>query len=381
MSDPITVWRREPYRLLFPLGWLLALFGTGPWVLFATGLDPTYRNVFHAMAQVQGFLTCYALGFLLTFIPRRTATAPPPAALIVVSMICPALTIAFAFAGQWAASQVSWVVVLMAMATFAIRRARQAGARAVPPGFAWVPLTLAVSVAGTVVTGVAAAVGPHWMWLHDVARGVVLQGTFSGLVLGVGSFLLPILVYGTPPPELAVGARRVRALLHLVAAAAFFGSFAIEAGVGVTAGYALRAAVALAVLVTAGLHRWPSATGTHRKLAWLGVWCLPLGFAIVAALPAYRYLGLHVVFIGGFAMTTFAVSTHVALAHGGGDPGRASIAARLMLILLGTALLSRGLAVVDLMHFRLWLGAAGGAFLLAAFAWLRLVVGYIVVRR
>ena len=70
--------RTDPYRLLFPLGVMVAVVGVGQWLLFSLGLDPTFRSIFHSMAQVQGFLGCFAAGFLLTFIPRRTMTGPLP---------------------------------------------------------------------------------------------------------------------------------------------------------------------------------------------------------------------------------------------------------------------------------------------------------------
>src|SRR5437763_8630055 len=79
-------WRREPYLLLFPLGALLAWAGVLPWLLFSLGATSLYlpmfeaigyRAAFHPVAQVEGFLTCFAVGCLFTFIPPRTGTAPP----------------------------------------------------------------------------------------------------------------------------------------------------------------------------------------------------------------------------------------------------------------------------------------------------------------
>ena len=49
-------WRREPYRLFFPLGLLLGWCGVLHWLLYGTGVLADYRPVFHAIAQVQGFL-------------------------------------------------------------------------------------------------------------------------------------------------------------------------------------------------------------------------------------------------------------------------------------------------------------------------------------
>jgi hypothetical protein len=65
-------WRAEPYRILFPLGALLAWAGVLHWLLLATGATDEYRSTFHAIAQIQGLMTCFAVGFLFTFIPRRT---------------------------------------------------------------------------------------------------------------------------------------------------------------------------------------------------------------------------------------------------------------------------------------------------------------------
>src|SRR5690242_1279298 len=68
---------RDPWRLFFPLGVLLGWTGVLHWFFYAVGLSDAYRAVFHATAQIQGFLTCIAMGFLYTFIPRRTGTSPP----------------------------------------------------------------------------------------------------------------------------------------------------------------------------------------------------------------------------------------------------------------------------------------------------------------
>jgi uncharacterized protein involved in response to NO len=101
------------------------------------------------------------------------------------------------------------------------------------------------------------------------------------------------------------------------------------------------------------------------------VWCIPVGNALVAAFPDYRQAGLHVLFIGGFALLTLTVSAHVALTHG----GRAELlrgrpwSAVAMIGLLALALAGRILVVVDQTRFYLWLGIAASAFLAATVAW------------
>src|SRR5438067_5750236 len=107
-------WRREPYLLLFPLGALLAWAGVLPWLLFALGATPLYvpmleaigyRAAFHPIAQVEGFLTCFAVGFLFTFVPRRTGTAPPAAWQMILALAAPVAAVVFAWFEWWLAAQ------------------------------------------------------------------------------------------------------------------------------------------------------------------------------------------------------------------------------------------------------------------------------------
>src|ERR1022692_4014226 len=68
--------RREPFRILFPLGALLAWVAVLPWVLFGTGFIRTWLGTYHALTMTQGFLVAIAFGFLGTMLPRRTGAAP-----------------------------------------------------------------------------------------------------------------------------------------------------------------------------------------------------------------------------------------------------------------------------------------------------------------
>jgi uncharacterized protein involved in response to NO len=376
LSTPL--WRREPYRILFPLGALLSWAAVSHWLLLALRVTDTYLSIFHAMAQVQGFLTCYAVGFLFTFIPRRTGTLPPAAWQMAVAIAAPLLTSALALAERWAASQVPWIILLLVVVGFAARRARSAaGARRGAPSFVWVPLTLVIALFATFMTGAAAAAGGEMMWVHDLGRAVLLQGMFTGLALGIGSMLIPVVTRGESPPELGPEQARRAKAWHLASAAVFFAAFWVEAALSVSLGFALRAASTAAVLWF-GARAWrrPTLPGLHRWLVLIAVWCIPLGNALVAALPEYRQAGLHVLFIGGFALLTLTVSAHVALTHGGwGDllRGRPPPAIA-MAALLAVAVVARMLVVFDQTHFYVWLGIAASAFLGATLAWAMLFI-------
>ena len=70
-------YRREPYLVFFPLGIAFSWAGVGHWLLHALGYLEHYRPVYHATTQIEAFLTAFAVGFLMTMIPRRTGSRPP----------------------------------------------------------------------------------------------------------------------------------------------------------------------------------------------------------------------------------------------------------------------------------------------------------------
>ena len=352
-------WRREPYRVFFPLGAALAWAGVLHWLLFALGVTDEYRSIFHSMAQIQGFLASFAVGFLFTMIPRRTGTAPPAPWQMAVGLVAPIGTTLCAWFEQWALAQVFWLALLAVIIGFALRRFREGD---VPPSFVWVIGALAMGVVGAVLAGFGAA--SERMWLHDIGRGLVLQGVMTGLILGVGGFLIPAICRGAPPG-------RIPRIAHLALGLAFVGSFFIETE-AIRAAFALRAAVVgVALIPSARLWIYPTLPGLHRRLVWIAAWMMPVGYSFVAALPEYRRIGLHIVFIGCYALLTLSVSVHVVLSHGGraellGRTPRPLVAVG---VLLALALACRMLVDLDAARLNLWLGIAAASFLASTVCW------------
>jgi uncharacterized protein involved in response to NO len=368
-------WRREPYRLLFPLGAVLGGAGVLPWLLFGLGASGRYDPVFHSLALIQGFLASYVLGFLFTFVPRRTGTSAPAAWQMGLALALPVLLTLAAWWGQLLLSQVLWLVLQLMLVGFVARRAlRPHPAKQVPGGFVWLPVSLLMGLTGSLLTVAPSSLLPMG---HLLGQGLLTQGMLTGLVLGVGSLLLPVLLYARGPAAPDDHLRGVSGLLHLGAGIVFISSFCLEAMRSTQLGYAVRALVCFVLLVgPMGLWRAPTERGLHRRLVWLSAWLLPVGYALVALFPAHRVAGEHVVFIGGLSMLTLAISTHVVLAHGGyGSLLRTSpwtVGGCGALCLL--ALLLRGLVSLDPAHFRLWLSSAAACFLGALALWAATVV-------
>lgn len=369
-------WRREPYRLFFPLGLLLVWAGVSHWLLHALGVLPDYRPIFHAMTQIQGFLACFAVGFLFTAVPRRTVSAPPAGWQMIVGALMPVGTTLAAWEQRWAVAQAFWVVLLLMLAGFVVPRLTSSrGGRRPPVSFVWIPVALAFGLIGSFMTG-ALAFGDDYQWLHDLGQRLALQGTFLALIVGLGGMVLPLLTRGESVPD-AAPSHGARLALELAAAAGLAVSFWLEIFVSLRGGYLLRAVVLLVVLTfSARLWRWPGVPGWHRWLVWLSAWMIPLGYLLAAVYPAHKKAGLHVTFIAGFALLALAVGLHVTLAHGGypklvkGRPWQVPLFGGLLLV----ATVGRVLVDFDQVRFFHWIGVSSAAFLAGTFFWALLVL-------
>jgi len=358
--------QREPFRLFFPLGVVLGWVGVSHWLLYFVGLISTYSCMLHGLIQAQAFLMAFALGFLLTALPRRTQT--PPVSLLEMALFVVALmtTTAAAYAEAWRLSEAAYAFQFLLLLQFAVRRflGRSAG-RKPPAAFVLIPIGLVQGLLGAAAIAWSPSAGAP-LWAESLGRLLVQQGVFLSFVAGVGSLILPLMAGQPPPADLdASPAERRKLLGYAAVGLTIFASLVLEQLGWIRSAPLLRAAaIAAATSFGAGAWRRPTKPGLHRQLVWLAVWLLPFGLLLSGLFPELRVAALHVTFIGGFGLLTFGVATHVALSHldmqqqaSGRPPAVIAIGA---LLLLATA--TRALAdLSDLYFFHL---------ALAAFFWL-----------
>lgn len=362
--------RNEPFRLFFPLAFVLGAAGVGQWVMFTTGAISQYLARFHAVTQTQAFLMAFAAGFLLTAVPKRTQSRPASWAEIGLLMaLLPAVSLLTLY-GFDRLGQAAYAASLVLMGQFAIRRfVSRASGRRPPASFVLVPIGFVAALAGAGLTALGLSEGAP-LWALSLGRRFAYQGLFLCLTLGIGAFFLPLAGSGQAAPDLKPGNRRA-ALGFAAAGLVILAGLALEVRGPERIGHLIRGLAAVAVIVASGAWRLPSRPGANRLLLWISMWAIPLGQLAAAAFPYERVEALHITFIGGFGLLAFAVGTHVGLGHSGYEAAQAGrpwpVIAFGALFLIAMAMRVTAL-LVPAIYFG-WLGAAAALWLLACVIW------------
>ena len=313
----VGVWRREPFRLFFPVGTLLAWVGIGHWIAYWAGWVQEYSCLSHGLVQVQGFLLAFALGFLLTAIPRRTGSPPPAAAGIAAACGGLVAMTTAAFAQRWWLAEGATVAIILGVVAFAVRRfVGTGGSRRPPAAFVLLPMGLACGVAGALMIAWGSSPGGSVRALA-MGRLLVEQGLFFCLVMGAGALVLPLMAGASPPADLGTHPAVTHAALGYGAAGlAVIASLVAEAaGSGHVAPVVRGLVVAATLIRGAGVLDPLDRPGWNRRAARLGACLVPFGPILAGLVPDYRVPALHVTFIGGLGLLAFAVATHVTAAH------------------------------------------------------------------
>ncbi len=304
----------EPYRFFFPAGILIGIIGVGHWLAFALGWLPGYSGFLHSALQIQAYMICFVLGFLLTFLPRFTQAPTASGKEMIVFILLIAMETFFLLAGRWIVAEFCFVGLLVTLVLFAKRRFTPGRMNGAPPEFIWMPIALLHGILGSLLLalGQMKLISP---WFLSVGKGMVQQGFLLSIVLGIGGFLAPRLM---GLPQQGAASRRQRVWVNLTAGVILFSSFWMEGLGWVSAAYGLRAAVAAFAFLRSGLlQNRPKAPDFFLKLLRFSIWMVVLGYWMGAFLPRHKTMMLHFVFIGGYSLMTFAVATMVVLSHGG----------------------------------------------------------------
>ncbi len=377
--------KREPYRIFFPLGILIGIYGVSHWLFFALGWIPSYSSFFHASIQIQGYMACFIIGFLLTAIPRF-ASAPHASFTELLSFLI--LTIGgviFHSMNQIVFAEGIFLVWLFAVLGFVVRRFRKKKVNHPPVEFVWIPIGIFHAMVGAFLV-IVSQLKFVPAWLMEVGKPLILQGFVLSIVLGVGGFLAPRLMGRSEiiqryDHDAAQGKQRIkRTLLYLVTGILLFSSFWIE-GLGYKVqAYGLRATVVLFCFVRNHIFPHPPkvSDGYVRLLA-VSIWMIALGYLLLPFFSKYRTALLHLVFLGGYSLMTFAVATMVIVSHSGFAPRLKRRLWALDVVAMGIAvsLILRIGAVFNPSHYFTMLGISSIFWSITAITWLGCMIPYL----
>ncbi|MCZ7592994.1 MAG: NnrS family protein [Kiritimatiellae bacterium] len=316
-------WREsEPYRLLFPVGILLALIGVGLWPLFLFKITTTYPIVAHPRLMIEGFSACFILGFLGTALPVMLNTkrfhhwqmflwAGGIAAAAVFHLMLRTMIGDIVFAST----------ILFFLSCVAVRFVQRQDRP--PPGLVTVLLGLACAVTGSTMQAIYRhdpSMGPVF---YNLSRLLLNQAFLLLPVLGIAAFILPVFV-GYPrrqsPPEMnrTPHAWLLEMFWMLGFGLLIIGSVVIEAFGFIREGNLMRGFVLLIFLArNLPVFLKQKNPGAVPWLTRLSLLTLPVGFLVIGFIPNTPMAGLHILYISGLALLILSVATRVITAHGG----------------------------------------------------------------
>ncbi|MGE9292635.1 MAG: NnrS family protein [Puniceicoccales bacterium] len=313
----------EPYRLLFAVGTILGLFGVSMWPAYAWGLIDIYPGQTHARIMIEGFLSCFVVGFLGTAFPRlldvRRFTLEESlswAGIFTGASVCHVMG-----THLWGDYMFTLGMALLLGSLLVRFRSRR---DTPPPGFVLVLLGMFCALSGGAAL-VVQQLAPDRVGTVTVLffKTALNQGYLLLPVMGIGAFLIPRF-FGLPnrqdfPESLELPKGWVpRALFALLCGGLVLTSFYLEASGEQRLGFGLRSfAVVLYFYRELPLHQAKFNQGALALAMRVALFSIPLGYAAMALWPARQAALIHVVFISGFSLLTFTVATRVTLGHSG----------------------------------------------------------------
>lgn len=376
---------REPYRLFFPLGVLAGSWGVGQWLLLALGLVPSVQGFYHSSFQSLVYMNCFIVGFLSTALPRFTNTYPAKKMEIGSFLFLFLGIVVFLSLGQWVVAEIIFIAWLLALVFFVVvrisRRPRSSNVGKPPLEIIWVPFGILQGMMGAVLL-ILGQMKMVDVWILKVGKPMMEQGFLLSVVVGVGGFLIPRLL-GTynsheqacERPVLNMG-RRPSVGIYGFCAFLMFLSFWLEGAGFLNIGYLLRAVIITYVYSSTGILKWIKDADLYARLAWVSAWMVALGYWGAAIVPTHAVIMLHITFIGGFSLMTFAIATMVILSHSGKGHILKTNLWILWVIAAGilVAFLHRSLAEAFPDYYFKILGIAAAVWIFSALVWL----GYMV---
>lgn len=310
----------EPFRIFFPLGLLLGVIGVALWPMFVWHAIDFYPANAHARLMIEGLMGSFIIGFLGTAGPRLLDAHPLGGVEISTLFAMELLSAWLHLAQNQTAGDTVFLVLLLFFLGAMATRARNAQDLP-PPHFVLVLLGFLSAIVGIFLIMAAKSMADG-AFANRLGSLMLNEGFVLFPILGVGAFFFPKLLGGARPGpadlQIAAALWGKRAAIAALTGLVIWGSFIMEALGWIRSAAIVRGLTTLLYFVARGrLFKKPSGPPFMAQCFRVGVLLLIAGLLLPAALPTYHVANLHLVFIGGFTIILFIVSTRVILGHSG----------------------------------------------------------------
>ena len=310
----------EPFRIFFPLGLFLGATGVALWPLFVWHAIGFYPAQAHVRLMIEGLMGSFIIGFLGTAGPRLLDASPlntkETSGLL-------GLQIVSAFLHLTQRQTAGDIVFLTLLLLFIGMMAQRAKARndLPPPQFVLVLFGFLNAMAGIFLITAAKSFTDR-SFANQLGSLMLNEGFVLCPILGVGAFFFPKLLGGAKPEpsdlRIATALWIKRAVIAVLTALTIWISFVLEALGWIRVAAVVRGLTTLIYLVRQGhLLEKPSGPPFLARCFRLGGLLLVAGLFLPVILPGYRVASMHLIFIGGFSVILFTVSTRVVIGHAG----------------------------------------------------------------
>jgi len=294
----------EPFFALFRFGIVMGILFLGIWPVYSFLKLIPYPGAIHVQGVTSLFIGSFAVGFLLTALPRFTSTTPTKKITVRYFLFLSALECLLLLGQEFQWSALLSALKFLSLLIFAIPRVKNKKFP-LPSSFVWVGMAL--------LQGVAGGIGLFFLegtW----SRNFLHRGLLTGLFIGIGGKLVPILTGISGEAFSPVGSKK-ESMQHGFLASIFTLALFFENSQWTQLCLTIETLVlSVELLFFWRLYRLP--VGDARPvLLWLASWCLILGTGLSTLFPIYRMHLMHFVFGGTFLLGTITVASHVTVAH------------------------------------------------------------------
>ena len=305
----------EPYRLLFPLGVMFGALGVYVWIAFAFFPGSEFPVQLHSKLMLGTFLFSFAAGFLMTAIPKMTASFPAQTFELTIAFVLVLLNALCAYLAPAEVFNLMSAISIFSLVLFFIRRYR-ARTKSPPPFFPFVLMGLLCGLIGALLLSLNGVMQIS-AGLFLFAKKMYFEGMILFLVLGIGSRLIPV-ISGRGTMNEKSGGRVIASNIALGIILVF--AFALESFEFVLVGGIFKSLCVTWVAI----FGWSifAKSQTKSRLAFgMRISGLMVLFGIYMSVlqPAFAVHWMHLTYIAGFGLMTLTVATRVTLAHGSYD--------------------------------------------------------------